>query len=410
MTKQLILSLLSSAVLAAQTLPELIDAAQRNELVGVYERQQQAATLGREALKASYFPRVDLSGSALFVDETGSIEVGRTYSASARAKAVIFDGFRRENALDEGSARIEAARSDLEGYRKALSLEVTQRYFGLLDLYGDIEAQEQNRRALEEERTRQQRFLEAGLVTEAAVERINAAVADAEYRIAQLRYGVDEVKIALQQLTGAEVERAEAAALAVPASEEPSEPDSIRSLRQQAKAAAFAAAQSTASYYPSLSVEDSYTLYRYEDEPTLFPIERPEQQNRLTLTLSMNLVDFSAASKEKQALQAQQQALESRVAYETRAAETNVRLARRAIERSAVLLRAAESALAASEKTFEDVAKKYHANVVDYVTYLDALYQRSSARSQYNRAKNAQQRAYAQYYYHAGFDIKEYVK
>ena len=238
MTRQLILPLLGAAALAAQTLPELIDAAQRNELVGVYERQQQAATLGREALKASYLPRVDLSGSALFIDETGSIEVGRTYSASARAKAVIFDGFRRENALDEGSARIEAARSDLEGYRKALSLEVTQRYFGLLDLYGDIEAQEQNRRALEEERTRQQRFLEAGLVTEAAVERINAAVADAEYQIAQLRYGVDEVKIALQQLTGAEVETAEAAALAVPASDEVSEPETIRSLRQQAKAAA----------------------------------------------------------------------------------------------------------------------------------------------------------------------------
>ena len=55
----------------------------------------------RSYYEAGYMPRIDLGGSAGFVDEKGTMDVGETYVGYAKASVVVFDGFKRENALDE---------------------------------------------------------------------------------------------------------------------------------------------------------------------------------------------------------------------------------------------------------------------------------------------------------------------
>lgn len=405
-----ILTMISTMLFASQELSLLIEAAHKNELVDVYVQQKNVASLNRESLKSSYLPRVDLGASANIVDEQGSIDVGQTYTAYAKASVVVFDGFRRENALDEARSRIDGSDSDLKGYKKALSLQVTQAYFNLLNVYSDIEAQEQSRKQLEEELKRQKRFFEARIVTEEEVERIHAALANTEYEIVTLQYSGDELESQLQTLTGIEIDKLEESHLEVPAFEIRDELDSITSLRHRSQATAYAAEQSTASYYPSLSVEDTYSFYDYNDIPGGFPIERVDQQNRLMIVANMNIIDFSSASKQKQSIMAQKQALDSQIAYEQKLSDANIILAKKAIARTKVLREAANRSLSASQKTFDAIEKKYQAKIVDYVKYLDALYQQRDAHAQFNRAKNAQQLAYAQYYYYSGFDIKEYIR
>lgn len=406
----LILSMVSTMLYATQELTRLIEAAHANELVDVYVQQSRVTSLSRESLKSSYLPRVDLGASANIVDEKGTIDVGQTYSAYAKASIMLFDGFKRENALDEYRSRIEKSEADLRGYKKALSLQVTQAYFDLLNVYSDIDAQEQSRKQLEEELKRQQRFFEARIVTQEEVERIHAALANARYEIVTLQYRADELASQLQTLTGIEISKLEGTQLMVPEFEEREELDSIASLRHQSRATAYAAEQSTASYYPSLSVEDTYSFYDYEDISTAFPIDRVDKQNRLMVIASMNILDFSSASKQRESILAQKQALDSQIAYEQKLSDANIVLAKKAIARTKVLLEAAQQSMSASQKTFDAIEKKYQAKIVDYVKYLDALYQQRDAQAQYNRAKNAQQLAYAQYYYYSGFDIKEFIR
>ncbi|MEA1920751.1 MAG: TolC family protein [Campylobacterota bacterium] len=400
----------TSVLMASQSLSELIEAAHQNELVDVYVQKEKGTKLSRESLKAAYMPRIDLGASGSFVDEKGTMDVGESYTAYATASVLVFDGFKRENALDELRSRINASSSDLKGYKKALSLEVTQAYFRLLNVYGDIEAQEQSKKQLQEELKRQKRFLSARIVTEEEVERIHAALANTEYEIATLQYSADKYESMLYTLSGIKIDALKESQLSIPKYKKPQQLDSIQSLRHQSDATRYLAEQSTSSYYPSLSVQDTYGFYDYQNYSEAFPIDRVDKQNRLMVVASMNLFDFFSSSKQKQSIMAQQQALSSQIAYEEKRSNANIALSKKAIERSYTLLDAANVGLSASLKTFEAIEKKYRANIVDYVKYLDALYQKSNAQAQLNRAENALQLAYAQYYYYAGFDIKEYVR
>lgn len=411
MKRLLLLWLAGSALLfAAEDLKTLLDAAAKNELVGAYEAQAEAARLLQQSVRASYLPRVDVGASASYLDKTGSIDVKESYSAYAKASLTLFDGFKRENLLEEREALSRVNEAELGQYRKELSLQVTRSYFELLNLRGDIDAQIQRRTQLEEQLGRQERFLEARIATEEEVERIKAAVANADYQIANLRYRADEQRATLFELTGLQVADPAENRFKIPQYGASVEPDAIRAMRQQSRALEASARQSTASYYPTVAVEDTYSFYDYEGEPASFPVERAKEQNRLMLSLSMSLLDFSAASKQKEALQAERLALERKIAYETKRSDTGVKLAIRSIERARALIQAAEQSLAASGKTLDSVTKKYRARVVDYVNYLDALYEHTDAMAQYNRAKNTLQSAYAQYYYDAGYDLKEFLQ
>jgi outer membrane protein TolC len=128
------------------------------------------------------------------------------------------------------------------------------------------------------------------------------------------------------------------------------------------------------------------------------------------LNFKMNIIDFSAASEQKQVVMAEHKALKSQLTYKRKQINADLKLAERAIARSKKLVKASELYQKASNRTFEIIDKKYKARVVDYVKYLDALTQKTEAQAQYNRAIGALEISYARYYYYAGFDVKEYVK
>ena len=172
-----ILSLLfAGTALLGFDLPTLITQAQQNEQVQAYAKRVEAAAHEHDAVVASYLPRIDVGASASYIDERGSIDVPETYKAYAEANFVILDGFKRKNLLDEKNMLTEAGRFDLEGFKKAVSLQVIQRYAELQNVASDIEALRKNREQLAEQLERFKLFKSAGIATEEDVERLNAAV------------------------------------------------------------------------------------------------------------------------------------------------------------------------------------------------------------------------------------------
>jgi outer membrane protein len=178
----------------------------------------------------------------------------------------------------------------------------------------------------------------------------------------------------------------------------------------RAKALGYTARQADALYYPSVSLNDTYTYYDYRNFHPAFPIDLVDKQNRFTVTLSMNLVDFSAASEQRQAITMQQHAMQLELLFEQKSADADRELSLKAIERAKTLLEAAKKSKEASDKTFRVVKKKYEARIVDYIRYLDALSKATEARAQYNRANSSLNSAYAAYIYNLGEDPKEYVR
>jgi len=410
--KRLFCSLAATVSLlgAAEDLSTFLEAAASGDLAASYGAQARSAEQAYRSLRSSYLPRIDAGANATWLDKTGDIDVKESYTAYAKASVTLFDGFRRERRLDEKAALAQAGTADYDAFRKELSLRVVQTYFEAMGLHADLDAQQQRHRRLAEELGRQQRFFEAGLATREELERFRAALAASDYEIASLGYRVAEQEALLFNLTGIRPTRLLPSRFEPPRDVRTAEPDSVLAMRRRAEALDASAQQSTAAYYPSLELEDSYAFYRYEGEPAAFPIERADRQNRLVLRLSMTLFDFASASRQKEAVLSQKLSLDRQIAYESRRAGSELDLAQRAIEQAQVQIRAAERAFEAAVQTLDAVEKKYRARIVDYVAYLDALHAHTEAASRRERALNALQTAYATYYYHAGYDPKEYLR
>jgi outer membrane protein TolC len=409
--KTLLTLALLTIMAQAFDLPELLDQAQKNERVQAYVDRYGAAKLTYDATKSAYLPRVDLGASGSFIDEKGSLDPGETYKAYAEANFVILDGFKRENLFKEQQKSEKASEFDLKAYKKALSLQVITLYFDYAKVNADIEALKLNRKQLEEQLDRFKLFYGAGIATDEDVQRLNAAVANAEYETISQQYQLDTLQSQLELLSGMTLKGVpEKREIFLPQTLEAKTLDALSAMRYRADALGYKAEQVDSSYYPTITLHDTYTFYQYENFDPAFPVDFVDKQNRLTLMLSMNLFDFSTASQQRQAIKLQQHAYEQELLFSKKSAEADKALALKAISRAKALLEAAKKSKEASDKTFEVVKTKYENRIVDYIRYLDALTKATEARAQYNRAISGLNSAHAAYIYNLGEDPKEYVQ
>lgn len=411
---KLLFLLIFSTQIFASSLLELIEQAQKNDLVEVYKYKLDSTSKAYEATKSSYFPRVDIGAIEQFTSPADSLGAGQIYSAYAEVTAVLIDGFKRENLLEEKEKLNIASKHDLQQIKKDISLEVASIYFNMQIIKADLTSLKHSKIQLQEQLHQQQRFFKAKLTTEDNVARIEAAIANTDYQIELKKYAYDEYASKLHTLTNTEIRELKQQNIIEPKNVEAKELDSIKSMQAQVESIGYKAEQLESTNYPTLILSDKYSYYKYGDDGLkklgIPNVERIESQNVVTLNLSMRLFDFGTASKQKELVLSEQNALFSELIYRKKEVKENIKLALRAIEKAKKLLYASELSQDASNRTYKIVHKKYKARVVDYVNYLDALSNKIEAEAQYNRALGALQISYAKYYYNAGFDIKDYIK
>lgn len=401
--------ILSACLLNAESsLTTLIDSARQNDRIAEYSRRVDAAGLGHEVVKSSFLPRIDGIANAAFVDKTGGFDAKRTYTAGVKGEYVVFDGHKRENRLNQTKALENAAKHDLDALKKEMALEVIERYYELQNLRDEIGTMQMMREQLEAQLVRLEKFKSAGLASEDSLMRMRSELSHTLYRIEDLRYQADVQKSALETMTNQTIGELAPAQLREPAGVQGNETDTLKALRFSRDAKLHEAKQNDAASLPLVKVEDQYLYFDYYNDP--IAQMRVDTQNKLILSMSMNLIDFSAASTAKEAAMAQAQAQTSALAYAQNEAKRNVAMASRAIERSRVLIEAASSALDASAKTQEAIRQKYEARIVDHVVYLDALRTHTDAVNRLTRSQRTLHYAYAAYYYYAGLDPREFVQ
>ncbi len=403
-----LLLLISLTLYADTSLPSLIESAHRNEKIMSLEQRASAAALGHQSTKSSYLPRVDAFANASLVDRTGGFDAKRSAVAGVKAEMIVFDGFKRENTINQSDAFRNAASYDLLAGKKALTLEVIQRYFELQNTLDEIGTTILMRDQLSAQLNRLEKFRSAGLASEDILMRMRSELSNAQYGLEDLKYQADRQKGDLEIISNQKMSDLQPSRVIEPKRTKTEELDTLKALRYSRDAKQFEAKKTDAGYLPTIKIEDQYAYYDYYNDP--IASMRVDTQNKLTASLTMNLIDFSSASTAKQALIAQAQAQTSELAYASKEAQHNVHMAIRNMERSRIMIDAAQSAFDASQKTFDAVKQKYEARIVDYITYLDALHSLTDTTNQLTRAKRSLNYAYAAYYYYAGLDPKEFVQ
>lgn len=398
----------TASALYAQPLSSLIDSAHRNEKIISLNQRVTAAGLNREAIKRSYLPRVDGFTNGTFVDHTGGFDAKRSVAAGVKGEVTLFDGFKRENALHQSHALENAALYNLLSGKKEITLEVIRQYFELQNTLDEIQTQTRMADQLSAQFTRLEKFRSAGLASEDALMRIRSELSHVRYLLEDLHYQADRQKGDLETITNQRITDLQPSTLMEPKLTQAQQLDSLKALRYARDAKRFEAEKADAGFLPTLKIEDQYAYYDYYKDP--IAAMRVTTQNKVIASLTMNLVDFSTASTAREALMAQAQAQTSELAYASKEAHHNFAMAARYIQRSRILIDAAQSAFDASTLTFDAVRRKYEARIVDYVTYLDALHSLTDATNRLSRAKRSLHYAYAAYYYYAGLDPKEFVQ
>ena len=406
-----LLLLLFPIWLMAGNLQDLITAGEQNEKLLAAKANRDATIAALDATLPHYLPSIDIGASHTQLDNPGTIDPKETTSYTGTVTAVLFDGGKREALLSQSSAQSNAAEANFLFTKENLTLQIIQNYYGYHTTTAAIEAKKMEIRQLEAELERLVRFHKAGTIAEDEVDKFRARVANVQVSLSTLELSAMQIRYTLQALTGLDEPIEGGSLIAVTADANKSDRQDLKAMTYQYKAARKEIWVRRSGYLPNITLQDTYTKRDLVFEGDLgFPLDYPDTQNQIAVSLSWNIFNFGATSYETQSARYSALAQKATLDYETRKADLDLEYAKKALITAQAIIDAARLQAEASEKTYLAIQKKFRAGVVDNIAYLDALAQTYQAKAGLVQAQNDYEVKKAQYLFYAGKPIKEHIQ
>jgi outer membrane protein TolC len=124
----------------------------------------------------------------------------------------------------------------------------------------------------------------------------------------------------------------------------------------------------------------------------------------------MRLFDNGKMAKESEAVKYRKLALLSQIDHAKREQRMNYKLAGKGLRTSRAKLKSSKSALKAASSTYDVIRQKFEVGLVDNISFLDALAQRTLAYARYKETIYSYEIKKSIYYYYAGKDPKEFIR
>ena len=407
--KKLIL-LIIPAFIFAQSLKSLIEYAQlNNDLVVAKNLNKEAQAKNVDSKKSAYLPTIDIGAYYQSMQYKTPIQAGDIYSGYAKIGFDIYDGGRKSSLLNKAKDEYKATQHDEAGIKKSFALKITQDFYRVKNLEASLKAKEDVKKSLLEQLERIKKYYEAGLATTDDIERLQASYDTNEYNMESLKFEIATTMKLLELKVGKKIHTLDDSNFKEMIEADLQQSDTIKSLMAKESALLNSAISIESAYYPQISIEDTYSLYGYERDDTLF-VKGLDNQNRILLSANMRLFDFGTLSQIKQSVILNAKALKSELSYMIKEQKMEYEIALLKIKTSKTKIKSASSALTAAQSAFKTINEKYSAGVVDYVIYLDALSSKTEASALYETSLNELEIAYAMYYYYSGKNLAEYIK
>ncbi len=410
--KKSMATLLLPLFVYSDSLKELIVYAQQNnDLLRSKALQKESKAQELENAKSSAYPTIDLGATYKRDDEPQPFSPGTIYSGFAKLTVNIYSGSARHYKTQQKKEELLSSGASYEASKKGLALEIVQNFYQLKSMYSLLKAQEESAKAVEAQLQRVKQFYEAKLATSDEVDRLQAAYDKSIYAIESLKFEILSVKKLLELQAGKEIRNLEDSSFQKIDETTEEKLDAINALKYQKRALMDNSELLDRFYYPHIKLEDTFSVYGYQDEPDFgnSPFELLDKQNVLLLSANIRIFDFGTQSEAKQAVQLQARALESEIAYKTKEQQNNILLAKERIKTAKLNLISASSAMKASQNAFNTITQKYTHKIVDNVVYLDALSSYTESQATYYEALNNLEIAYGMYYFYNGKKLEEFL-
>ncbi len=402
--------LLLPLFLYGESLKSLLNYAENsNELIVSKSIMKESKKSELTSSESDYYPTVDVGGFYQRHDEASPIAPGTTYSAYATVGFDVYSGGKKSYTEKQKSDEHRASQFDFEATKKSTKLAIVQDFYNLKNSEASLAALKESSNAVKAQLDRMQQFYDAQLATSDDVDRLQSAYDKNIYMIDSTSFEIYSMQKKIELKVAKRVKSFDNSTFKKLNDESSDELDLIKSLRATKSSILNASETIDSYYYPQIRIEDTYSFYGYQDEPTAFPIEQIDNQNKIMATVNMRLVDFGAIGEAKEAVRLQADAMQQQIIYQTKEQKMNQELSLKRIETAELNIKSSRSALKSSKSALKTITEKYSAGIVDNVVYLDALSINTESKSAYESSLNNLEMSYALYYFYNGKNIEEFL-
>lgn len=394
----------------AESLKSILDSAhQNNNLVLSSKFSKEAKEKEVASKKSDYFPTIDIGASYKNTSDITLFQIRDVYAGYGRVELDVYDGGVKSSQLERAKDEFRASSHDEAQMKKSLSLQIVQDFYTIKSLESSLIAKEDARKSLEEQLERIKQFYDAKLATQDDIDRLQASYDRNSYEIESLNFEMLSAKKSLELRVGKEIESFDESSFKDTELSDFEENDDIKSLIYKERAIKNSAEALDGAYYPNVKLEDTYTVYGYDDIAPNHPA-KIDRQNVLMLSMNMRIFDYGSTSESKQALILNSKALNEEIKYMSKEQKMQHEISVARVKSSKQKIRSAKSSLTSASSAFETVNEKYNAGIVDYVIYLDALSAKTDASALYEKSLNDLEVAYAMFYYYGGKKLEDFIK
>lgn len=405
------------------TLAELLEGAKKNYNLEAKELAILQAQAVNRAAYGEFLPTLD--GAYQYQDTDNPSMRLKAHTSSAKANWEIFSGFKTYNKVREKGSLYRASIEDKEHTKDQLFLNIIEQYYGYFTNRAQLLSLEQKRTQLESNIRRVERLYNAGLTTIDDVESLRAEVLATEHEIANIKMEIEKNRFMLSLLSQSEVEALERKTIKTPLFKLDENRHDLNMLNFQAQSAKYQARQ--INYLPIVSVSDTYVInsditkngsLAFKDLPPgmsandMLPmIQRsfPLNQNQIMISATIHLDALTIYRQNEAARLGYMKSLKE-LAYKKEEQKKDERMYRKSLEIAVAKIKASEAALRSANIAFDNVAKKYDAQILNFTDYLQSLTKKVEAEATYNQALNNYEMQKAYYIYYSGQDLAQHIE
>lgn len=411
MLKKMLLLMFVPVLLMSDDLKSLLQFAKKNNnLVNAAKISVASKEQELKSAQSNYYPTIDANAFYKRDDKASPFQPGTTYGASAKIGFDIYDGGKKSYTQKQKENEHSSASYTYKDTKKSILLAIAQDYYNLKSLQALLSAREEASNALKAQLERMKQFFEAELATSDDVDRLQSAYDGNTYAIESIKFQITTLKKGLELKVGKKINNLENSIFNKTLQKQ-EELDSIQALKYNKNALNNLSQTIDSYYYPTVRVEDTYSVYGYQDKPVIAsqPIALLDNQNEIMATVGLRLFDFGALKEQKEALKLKADALNEQIIYKSKEQQMQFELSIQRIYTAKLNIKSSKSALKAAQSALKTITKKYSAGIVDNVVYLDALTSQTKAKATYEKALNDLEIAYAIYYYYSNKKLEEFL-
>lgn len=325
--------------------------------------------------------------------------------ASVTANWEIYSGFSTFNKVKQKEALYRGSIAERNFTEQNLYLQIIQQYYAYFTNYSQLISLQQKKKLLQNNVERLKELYASGLTTIDDLESLKAEASLTDYQIAQKELEVEQNRLNLSLLTNSKVIQIRREELKLPNIKIKQERSDITALKEQAMSIDYQRRQ--LSYAPKISL---YNTFSYNDnfgDAMLKPAEKT--QNMLGISVSMTLDSFSLF-KRKEAIGLSQMKALKELSYKQEEQKRDIELYKKSLDIAKIKVNSAKAGLKSATLTFDNVSKRYDAQLVNYVDYLNALSQKFTAEATYVESLNNYEMQKANFAFFSGQDLEKYIK